>query len=262
MKKFVVSLLSLFFVLFFAKLWLKLYVEMSIDKIQTHPLVVKPGEILYLNVPNIGAENPIKRTFEIRVPENYTVNKPIPLLVWFSPGGGSSSVSSIPPIVDFSKFLVVALPYPGNKLPRLAIKAGKKQIDSFWEYERPMLEYVKDIIPNISKDVRIAAGFSSGAHLVGSGLDRDWLGFADFFTIYVIHEGGYAPDMTYHGVKSNHKILITYGLQNNSYGKVVVRKMKKAGITPTVKRLAHTGHSMSEEAIDAIRRWIEFTVNG
>ena len=72
-----------------------------------------------------------------------------------------------------------------------------------------------------------------------------------------MHEGGYAPDMTYYGVKSNHKILITYGLQNNSYGRVVAREMKKAGITPTVKKLAHTGHNMSEEAIDAIKEWIE-----
>jgi len=257
MKKFI-ALIVFIFVLAVAKVWF----EPSIitENIQTNSNTLTPGKILRLDIPDIGAEKPVKRVCEMRIPENYKADKPVPLLVWFSPGGGSNSVGSVPHIVDFSEFLVVAIPYPNHKLPRLAVKAGKEQIDSFWEYEKPMLEYVRDIVPNISESVRIAGGFSSGAHLVGSGLDRDWLGFTDFFTAYIMHEGGYAPDMTYQGVKDKHKILITYGLQNNSYGRVVAREMKKAGINPTVKRLPHTGHNMSQESINAIREWVELTV--
>ena len=260
MKK-IIAFIVLIFLLILAKAWLDSYsldTSVPIEKRQTDILI--PGKVMRLNIPDIGVEKPRKRVCEVRIPENYKRDKPVPLLVWFSPGGGSNSVGFIPPLVDFHEFLLVAIPYLGNKLPRLAIKAGKAEIDRFWDYERDMLEYVQDIVPNISKRVRIAAGFSSGAHLVGSGLDRDWFGFTDYFTAFVIHEGGYAPDMTYRGIREHHKILITYGLKNDSYGRVVAREMKKAGHHPTVIKLPHTGHTMSQEAIETIKGWIEDVV--
>jgi len=253
MKKSIVFIFLLLVGFVAVKVWFEPYEV--VKNIKSNNLDLLPGKILHLDVPNFGGDDLVKRVCEARIPENYKVDKPVPLLVWFSPGGGSNRVSSIPPIVDFHEFLLVAIPYPSNKLPRLAVKSGN--IDSFWEYEEPMLEYVKTIVPNISKTVRIAGGFSSGAHLVGSGLDRDWLGFTDFFTGYVMHEGGYSPEMKFRGVRSNHKILVTYGLQNNSYGRVVAREMKKSGVSPTVIKLAHTGHAMSQESIDAIREWID-----
>jgi hypothetical protein len=254
MKK-IITMIVVIFLLVIAKAWFGTLDTSEKPEIDEYRLT--PGATLKLDIPNISFEKPSKRVFEIRIPENYQAEKPVPILVWFSPGGGSGSVGTVPHIVDFDRFLIVAIPYPGHKLPRLAIKAGAEQIDHFWAYEKPMLEYVRDIIPHISKEIRIAAGFSSGAHLVGSGLDRDWFGFTDFFTAFVIHEGGYAPDMTYRGIKDEHKILITYGLQNDSYGRVVARQMKKAGYHPTVKKLPNTGHTMSPEAIDTIRAWIE-----
>ena len=66
--------------------------------------------------------------------------------------------------------------------------------------------------------------------------------------------------MTYRGIREHHQILITYGLQNDSYGRVVAREMKKAGHHPTVIKLPHTGHTMSQEAIEAIKGWIEDVV--
>lgn len=214
-----------------------------------------PGKTLRLEVPQFLVDDNKQRVFEVRIPETYTPDKNMPLLVWFSPGGGSNSISSIPPIVDKTKFLLVALPYPDNQLPRLAIEANT--IDSFWDYERPMLEYTRTMIPNIDPKTKIAAGFSSGAHLVGSGLDQDWIGFTNFFTVYIMHEGGGSPNNTYKGANSTHKLLVTYGLQNNSYGQVVVLNMKKSGIVPNVIKLPHTGHAMSQESIDAIRQWID-----
>lgn len=214
-----------------------------------------PGKTLRLTIPQFLAEDTQKRVCEVRIPESYSEEKKIPLLVWFAPGRGSNRIQSIPPIVDRSKYLLAALPYPDNKLPRLAIESGT--IDHFWEYEQPMLEYIRDMIPNIDPNRCIAAGFSSGAHLIGSGLDRGWQGFTDFFTVYILHEGGYAPEMRYSGAKRTHRILVTYGLQSDGYGKFVVDAMRHAGITPDVITLPHTGHAMSQEAIDAIKEWIE-----
>lgn len=227
------------------------------DQIETSNKISQlvPGKTLKLTVPPFLANDNKQRVFEVRIPETYTADKNVPLLAWFSPGGGSNSIRSIPPIVDKTKFILVALPYPDNQLPRLAIKANT--IDSFWDYERPMLEYTKTIISNIDPKIKIAAGFSSGAHLVGSGLDRNWIGFTDFFTVYIMHEGGGSPNNTYKGVKSTDKILVTYGLKSNGYGQVVVSNMKKSGILPDVIKLPHTGHEMSQESIDAIRQWID-----
>ena len=223
---------------------------------------VRAGSVIRLQVPYFLSEDGIHRSFEVRVPEAYQKDKPLPLLVWFSPGGGSDSVGAMPPIVNFQKFLVVAIPYPGNKLPRLAIKAGEKQINAFWEYEKPMLAYLQERFPNISQHIRIAAGFSSGAHLIGSGIDMDWQGFTDFFTTFVLHEGGYAPKMHYDGMRIDHKVLVSYGTKPGyrSYGAVVAREMKRHGLRPTIIKLPHTTHAMTQESIDAIREWIEETL--
>lgn len=253
MKKFILALvmiLLIFIGINKSQSYNEAQIETSNNKYQ-----LAPGKTLRLEVPQVLANDTKQRVFEVRIPEEYTPDKEMPLLVWFSPGSGSNSISSIPPIVDKTKFLLVALPYPDNQLPRLAIEANT--IDSFGDYERPMLEYMHYMIPNIDPKIKIAAGFSSGAHLVGSGLDRNWIGFTDFFTVYVLHEGGGSPSNTYKGVKSTHKILVTYGLQNNSYGQTVVSNMKKSGIVPDVIKLPHTGHEMSQESIDAIRQWID-----
>ena len=220
------------------------------------------GQVIRLEVPEILYDDGIHRSFEARVPEEYRKDEPVPLLVWFSPGGGSDRVMSIPPIVDLHKFLVVAIPYPNHKLPRLAIKAGEKKINDFWKYEKPMLEYLQERFPNISQRIRIAAGFSSGAHLIGSGIDLDWEGFTDFFTAFVLHEGGYAPKMHFSGLHPEHKLLVTYGTQKGyrSYGRVVVRKMRHAGVHPDVIKLPHTRHAMTQESIDAIKEWIMETL--
>lgn len=255
MKKIILILVVVLFIVIGINKSLKphndIQVETSNDISQ-----LAPGETLRLEVPQFLVDDNKQRVFEVRIPETYTPDKNMPLLVWFSPGGGSNSISSIPPIVDKTKFLLVALPYPDDQLPRLAIEANT--IDSFWDYERPMLEYIRTIIPNIDSKTKIVAGFSSGAHLVGSGLDRNWIGFTDFFTVYIMHEGGGSPNNTYKGVDStHHKLLVTYGLQDNSYGQVVVLNMKKSGILPDVIKLPHTGHTMSQESIDAIRQWID-----
>ncbi len=194
---------------------------------------------------------------ELHVPKNYSKDKEIPIFVWFAPGNGSYSVKNVPALVDFDEYFILALPYLNNQLPRLAIQGGN--IDQFWEYDKPMFEYVIDNIPNLSEDVRIAAGFSSGAHFVSSALDRDWIGFTDFFTGYIIHEGGGAPQMTYKGIKPFHKILITYGDSYNSYGKLVADMMKQVRKDITVYAVPNTKHELNSQSIEYIKEWINET---
>lgn len=199
----------------------------------------------------------IKSVCELRVPENYSSNKPTPLLVWFSSGQGSHSIKDVPAFVDFKEYFVLALPYLNNQLPRLAIKQGS--INAMWEYDKVMLDFVRTLIPNLSHNRRIAAGFSSGAHFVGAGLDLKWSGFTDFFTAYILHEGGYSPNMEYKGIKSTDKVLVTYGDAIRSYGKVVADAMVSKHLNIDVYAVPNTGHEINEATTLYVRNWIERT---
>ncbi len=132
---------------------------------------------------------------EIHIPATYEPGRDFPLLLWFSGGKGSCHVRSARDLVDFNEFVVVALPSPEGRSARLAVKGG--EIDAFWAYHAPMLEAVKQAVPNIDPELRLVGGSSNGAHIIGSGLSRDWRGFSDYFTAYILHEGGYALSKDY-----------------------------------------------------------------
>lgn len=202
--------------------------------------------------------NPYNETIsicELRVPENYKKDIEIPIFVWFGPGHGNNNIKNVPEFVDFKNFFILALPYLDNQLPKKAIKEG--YIDEFWEYSHPMLEYVLNRIPNVSQNIRIVAGYSSGAHFIGSGLDRNWEGFTDYFTGYILHEGGYAPEMTYEGLYPLDEVLVTYGLKYDSPVKIVAELMMQNHKNTTTYALPNTGHEITPETIKYIRRWVE-----
>lgn len=213
---------------------------------------LKPGSTIQFKFQDTYEDT--MRICELRVPENYSEDRLMPIFVWFSPGHGSYSVESVPSFVDFSEYFVLALPYLNNQLPRLAIRDG--YIDDLWEYDKPMLEYVKTIIPNLSSSRRIAAGFSSGAHFVATGLDKDWEGFTDFFTGYVIHEGGYAPKMIFNGIEPSDKVLVTYGVNFDSSAKTVAQLIAQDRANVTVYGVPNTKHEITDETLKYVRAWI------
>ena len=73
---------------------------------------------------------------QLRVPKNYDPIRPRPLLVWFSGDPRSHVAKGASGLVDFDEFLVLALPYPNGRLPRLAVEAGAGEINAFWEFQK------------------------------------------------------------------------------------------------------------------------------
>lgn len=220
-------------------------------------LQLNPKEIVEFKIDNL---NNTTTVYELRVPDNYSKEKDMPLFVWFAPNKGSNKISKIPPFVDFKEFFILALPYLDNSLPRIAIRDG--YINDFWEYNKPMLEFVLEQIPNISSDVKIAGGFSSGAHYVASGLDMNWEGFTDFFTGYILHEGGYAPHMSYEGIYPSDEVLVTYGANvDDNPVKIVAEIMKQNHSKTTVYELPNTVHNITPETIAYIRSWVKEKFN-
>lgn len=194
---------------------------------------------------------------ELRLPENYRPEVPSPLLVWLSPGEGSYRVRDIPKIVDFKSFAVVALPYPNTVVPRLAIM--NRTIDEYWKFQKPMMEKIKAILPNTSVTNRIVAGFSSGSHVIGSGLDGNWRGFADYFTTFVLHEGGLSKQMLFPGVQPSHKVLISFGDKNsdNRFYWTLIERMRRTRGKVNVISIPDTGHELNKSSISTIRTWLQ-----
>lgn len=196
---------------------------------------------------------------QLRVPENYTATKPTPLFVYFSPGKGSYRVKHVPSFVDFKEYFVLALPYLNDHLPRIAIRDGF--IDDLWFYDKELLEYVVSYIPNLSSNRKIAGGFSSGAHFIGSGLDQNWDGFTNFFNGFILHEGGGSPDMSYKGITPSHKILLTYGKNSNGFGEYVAELMTEDNKNVVVYPLEDTGHEINDLTVEFISSWTKYAFN-
>src|SRR5690606_32664340 len=112
------------------------------------PPTLTPGTVVTLDFPELGPMHDQKpAACEVHIPASYDPAKPVPLLVWFGGGKGSSSVDGANGLVDFDTFVVAALPYPDGYFPRLAAKDGK--VDGYWDFHRVMLERIRRLVPNI-----------------------------------------------------------------------------------------------------------------
>ncbi|MGE9293244.1 MAG: hypothetical protein ACQKBW_06495 [Puniceicoccales bacterium] len=216
-----------------------------------------PGETLTLAFPQLP---PMKdgqlTTCEVRLPDTYAPDRDFPLLVWFGGGHGSATVGGAVKLVDPATFIIVALPYPEGRRPRVAVDEGT--IDEFWDYLQPMLAAVQEKVPNISKSLRIAGGTSSGAHLVGSGICQRWPGFSDYFTAYILHEGGHAPGTDFTAAHGK-PILVVYGEQSTAYPwqQRFNQRIRQSEARITYIDLPEAGHGLTEEGRQQIRAWTD-----
>lgn len=218
-----------------------------------------PGEVVTLAFPELGEmQDKLPAACEVSVPKNYDPAKPVPLLVWFGGGKGSHSVGGARGVVDFDKFVVVALPYPKGRLPRLAAQEDGT-IDAHWAFQRTMLERVKQVVPNIDPRRRLVAGTSSGGHHIAYGLDRGWAGFADYFTVFIVHEGGAQPlTRRLPGAKGK-RLLVVYGEETDSlaWRTWFNWHVERSGAEATIIGVPGAGHGLNDDARNVIREWIE-----
>lgn len=232
----------------------KKYAHLAVKK---ETVTLTPGAVLTLHFPDLPpmADNQ-PSICEIHIPASYLPEQSFPLFVWFSGGKGSAKASNARGLVDFDKYVVVALPYPEGRLPRLGVRDGK--IDEFWTYLKPMLEKVQETVPNISDKLRVAGGSSSGAHLIGSGICQKWRGFSDYFTAYVLHEGGYAPKKNYEAARRK-PVLIIYGEKSTAYAwqQGFNETIKDSRAKLTFIAMPEDGHGLSGEGRKRIREWTD-----
>ncbi len=219
---------------------------------------VKPGKTITLTFPDLpDTLNGDPASCEIRIPENFDSSKPVPMVVWCAGWKGSNRAIGALSLVDRRKTIVVGMPYPSTcRIPRLALEDGKEK--QIWEYQSVMLEKIKRLIPNIDPSKRIAVGSSSGAHFVGTALAREWSGFSDYFTAYVLYGGGVAPGTTYPGAKGK-PVLMAWGADSGGAPsrRLFAERMQASGAKVTISEIPNTGHPLSNEARVIIKEWIK-----
>lgn len=218
----------------------------------------EPGKVLTLAFPELGPmHGGLPTACEISIPKTYDPAKPVPLLVWFGGGGGSHLTRGANGVVDFDRYVVVALPYPEGRLPRIA--AEELRVDEHWTYHRAMLVRIHALLPNLDPRRRIAAGTSSGAHYIGYGFDQQWPGFAEAFTEFVLHEGGTAPISAAIPGAKGRRLLVAWGTRSESiwWREWFNERIALVGADLTLKPIPGAGHGLNDDGRKAIRAWID-----
>lgn len=223
-------------------------------------VALSPGCSFSVLFPELGKmHDQLPAACGVSIPKTYDPARPVPLLVWFGGGKGSHDTGGARDIVDFDRFVVVALPYPEGKLPRLAAKEGGETIDAHWAYQRVMMERIRKMVPNIDPTLRLAAGTSSGGHHIAYGLDRGWAGFADYFTHFIVHEGGAQPlTHRFPGAKDK-RLLVVYGEESDSlsWRTWFNWQVGRSGARADIIGVPGSAHGLDDKARQVIRRWTD-----
>lgn len=225
---------------------------------------VSPGAIVDLTFPDLPADqNGEAATCKVRIPDNYDPAKPVPLLVWINGGKGSNAPGGGLPMVDLKNFAVAALPYPGNNpTPRDAL--NEEKIGPIFDYHRPMLEEIRKLLPNLDEKVRIAAGFSNGAHLIGTAIETGLTEYVDFFNAFVIVEGGAKSSSAKTKLRGKYAYL-AWGTDaakrgSKDYMQTMVGGVEDAKLEVTISEMEGEGHAFPETEKAKVKGWIESVV--
>lgn len=223
------------------------------------PAIV-PGAVLTLEYPDLGyMRKDVPVAMEVSIPAGFDPARPTPLLVWISGGFGSHSVSGARGLVDFDKYVVVALPFPDGRSPVHAAKAG--ELEGHRELALTLLDRVRELLPNLDPRVRYVAGTSNGGHLIGYAIDQAWPGFANYFSHFVIHEGGASPLTHRMPAARDKRILFVYGEESPSliWCTWFAWNLEQSKAAATIVGLPGSGHGFDAPSRARVREWIAST---
>lgn len=219
---------------------------------------VTPGAKFRLEFDDLpGTANGQSAGCEISIPSTYRADAPVPLLVWISGGKGSDRIGGAADLVDADRFVIIALPFP-ESVPSVRDAVGKRTVNQVWDYQRPMLQKVRELIPNLDPEIQIVGGTSNGAHAIGTGFDQDWEGFADGFTGFILHEGGSSPGGDYRSARGK-TMLVAYGDKSSAldWQKGFNDRIEHSRPKLDIVEIPGEGHGLGADGRKRIRAWID-----
>lgn len=188
----------------------------------------------------------------VSVPE--AAPQPVPLLIWFGGGQGAPDPSSVPDLVDRTRWAVAVLPYAGNlPRPRDAMHAGRMQ--GHWDYHRPMLERLRKDFP---ESFVVIAGMSNGGHVIASYLAQGREELASLGTAFAVIEGS-CRESTARRKLPGRPIYLAWGADDGgSMGLMqnIVDVARDAGMALATRTMPLSGHAFPPEEIRRLREWI------
>jgi hypothetical protein len=224
-----------------------------------HPPAGAPGETIVLEFPDLPKDKKdAVAACKIRLPANYDPTKPMPLLLWFTPGQGGNDPKGGLPLVDGNTWAVAAMPYPTNAtLPQYAV--GDGQMSIIRNYHMTMLKKLIATLPNVDPKLRFAAGFSNGAHCVGTYLAEGEREFIDYFRGFVIIEGGCTRQDAKKTLRNSYAYLAWGEAAGNTEGYMAGMKaaVKDGHLKVTSRGMPGIGHGFPAAEQAEVKNWIE-----
>ncbi len=225
---------------------------------------VGAAEVRYFECPSLGEDQRGESArFGVSFPDGYDVTTPVPLLLWFAGGRGGADPAGAAGLVDFERFVVAAMPYPGGGArPLEASQRGR--MDRIWEFHLVMIERLFAEVPNAETGARVVAGLSNGAHTVGSYVAQGRAGFVDRFDAFVIVEGGCREERAAKKLDGKFCYLAWGDGYNGSLGfmQPMVLTARDAGLEVTARTMVGVAHGFPAGERARVRRWIQDVVIG
>ena len=218
-----------------------------------------PGQTLELTFPDLPKDlNGNAAACHVRIPEIYDPQKPVPFLLWLDGGNGTNDPEAATALVDKTKFVMAAFPYPSTTPdPVHALVADR--MGEIWAYHKPMLAEVLRRVPNLDPKIRVVAGVSNGAHCIGTYLSQGISEFTDCFHIYVLAEGGSRYPTARIPLKGK-QIYLAWGSEpgsSASFMKGTYLCALKAQMQLTLHEMKGVAHGFPDNERAAVKQWLE-----
>ena len=224
---------------------------------------IKPKEELYLTFPELGMSRSNEpMAMRVRIPENYSPDRPVPLIVWLAGGDGTSWYHEASELVDSRDFVMVGMNYPLSvPAPRFAAPQG--QIGRIWELQEKMLAKLAQMIPNLDPRLRIVVGFSNGAHTIGGCLGEREQSFYGFFNVFVLIEGGDSVSFNYPSLPGRY-FYLAWGTakegDGSDFGNRIANAARKAQMNVEAHGMEGVGHDFPATEERKVNTWLRTVV--
>lgn len=223
---------------------------------------LKPGATVTLAFPDLPKDhNGETAACNVRIPESFDPAKPVPLLVWIGGGKGSNQPGGGFPLVDKSQYVIAGLPYPDTApSPNKAMGEGKMEL--ILDYQQTMLAELIKLLPNLDPQVKVVAGFSNGAHTIGSAVASGRKEYTEFFNAFVVIEGGAQTNSAKKKLRDKYGYFAWGNTGNGSkeYMRAMMQAAKDARLEITEHEMEGIAHEFPESEKALVKAWIEKTV--
>ncbi len=221
---------------------------------------VKPGAEIYVPFPKLGrARTDEPMGMRIRIPGSYRPDRLVPLLVWLEGGNGTSSFEAGKPLVDPEQFVLAGMTYPAS-VPEPQYATMKGQIPQIWAMHEKMLAKLQDMIPNIDPRLRVVAGFSNGAHVIGGCLAQRIDGLYRYFNVFILAEGGASSSYNYPLLPGRYFYVASGGDKEGmgrGFNTMLANYARNAGMNVRTRIMEGLGHAFTDPEKERVKEWLE-----